>query len=333
MSMLETAAPKEKTTVLMATHNGAQTLPIVLRAYCDLQPLSSKWKLVIVDNGSTDSTREIIESFRAGLPITYIREPRIGKNIALNTGLENISGDLVLLTDDDAVPRPNWLVETRRVAEAQPSFSVFGGVVVPQWEVPPEPWILEHVTYKYAVTDPAWEEGPILPIWVYGPNMAIRSEVFAAGHRFDIELGPRGSNYQQGDETEFLQRIGRSGFQCWHCKAMVVAHIIRKHQMTKQWLLRRAIPIGRAQFRREFEEKDLPPALFGMPRYLIRKIMRQGFQVGCAALSGNSDRVLTERFTLNCLIGRAMASRTMYQQRNEVRSLEGALAKDSKSTR
>jgi glycosyltransferase involved in cell wall biosynthesis len=315
--ILETAISKVKTTVLMATHNGARTLPVVLGAYCNLQPVSGEWKLIIVDNASTDSSREIIESFQAKLPITYIDEPRIGKNIALNTGLEKISGDLVLLTDDDAVPRPDWLVEARLVAEAQPSFSVFGGVVVPQWEVPPEDWILEYVTYKYAVTDPTWEEGPILPLWVYGLNMAIRSEVFEADHRFDIELGPRGSNYQQGDETEFLQRIGRFGFKCWHCKSMIVAHIIRKHQMTKKWLLRRAIPIGGAEFRRAFEEKDLPTALFGMPRYLIRQIMLQGFEVGCAALSGSSNRILKERFRFNCLIGKALASRTLYRRRQK----------------
>jgi glycosyltransferase involved in cell wall biosynthesis len=302
-------------TILMATHNGAATLPIVLGAYCHLQSVSGDWKLIIVDNASTDSTKAVIEAFRTKLPITYVYEPRIGKNFALNTGLENLSGDLALLTDDDAVPRADWLVEVRRVAEAQPSFSVFGGVIVPQWEVPPQDWILEYVTYKYAITDPAWEEGPILPLWVYGPNMAIRANVFEAGHRFDVELGPRGSNYQQGDETEFLERIGRFGFTCWHCKTMVVAHIIRKHQMSKQWLLRRAIPIGRAEFKREFEDQDLPTALFGMPRYIIREIIFQAFRVGRAALSGNSNLILKERFTLNCLVGRALGSRALYRRR------------------
>jgi len=174
---------------------------------------------------------------------------------------------------------------------------------------------LEYVTYKYSVTDPAFEEGPILPLWVYGPNMAIRSTVFEAGHRFDVNLGPRGSNYQQGDETEFLERIARSGFRCWHCKSAVVAHIIRKHQMTKQWLLRRAIPIGRAEFKRDFAGQDLPPALLGMPRYIIRKILVQAFRVGRVSLSRNSKRILRERFRLNCLIGGALGGRDLYKRR------------------
>jgi glycosyltransferase involved in cell wall biosynthesis len=302
-------------TVLMATHNGARTMPIVLSAYCELQPVAGDWKLVIVDNASTDSTKEIVQSFQSKLPITYVHEPRIGKNFALNTGLESITGDLILLTDDDAVPRPDWLVQVRHIADTKPDFSVFGGVIVPHWEVPPEDWILEYVTYKYSITDPAWEEGPILPLWVYGPNMAIRPKVFEAGHRFDVNLGPRGSDYQQGDETEFLERIARSGFRCWHCKNVVVAHIIRKHQMTKQWLLRRAIPIGRAEFKRDFGEQDLPPALLGVPRYIIREILIQALRIVRVAVSRNRNHILKERFRLNCLIGGALGGRDLYKRR------------------
>jgi L-malate glycosyltransferase len=303
-------------TVLMATHNGARTLPIVLRAHCELQPVSGDWRLVIVDNASTDSTRKIIHSFESKLPITYFHEARVGKNFALNTGLENITGDLVLLTDDDAVPRPDWLAQARRVADAQPEFSVFGGAIVPQWEVPPEDWILDYLMYKYSITNPNWEEGPIEPLWVYGPNMAIRAKVFEAGHRFDVNLGPRGSNYQQGDETEFLQRIAQSRFTCWHCKGMVVSHIIRKHQMTQRWLLRRAIPIGRAEFKRDFAEQDLPPALFGVPRYLVRKIPTQAMRVLRVALTGNRKQLLKARFDLNCLIGEALGGHDLYKRRN-----------------
>jgi hypothetical protein len=46
-------------TVLLATYNGAETLPKGLNAYCQLQAPRAGWKLVVVDNGSTD-----------GLPLT-----------------------------------------------------------------------------------------------------------------------------------------------------------------------------------------------------------------------------------------------------------------------
>ena len=43
-------------TVLIATRNGAATLPRVLASYTQLEPPTGGWKLVVVDNGSTDGT-------------------------------------------------------------------------------------------------------------------------------------------------------------------------------------------------------------------------------------------------------------------------------------
>lgn len=297
-------------TVLMATHNGARTLPLVLDAYCRLEQPRGGWRVVVVDNGSSDSTREIVHSFQGSLPLTCVQESRIGKNRALNTGIEHIDGDLVVLTDDDAVPRPDWLVQLRQTADGQPSFSVFGGAIVPQWEVPPEPWIFDYLRPWYTITDPTWQEGPIQPHRVYGPNMALRAQVFEAGHRFDPTRGPSGSRYQQGDETEFLERVARAGFQSWHCKSAVVAHIIRKNQATKKWLLRRAVPTGRAEFRREFEGRELPPMLFGVPRYLIREVLIQSVRLGWTAITRDGD-FMRERWSLNFLRGKALGGRDL----------------------
>ena len=51
-------------------------------------------------------------------------EPEAGKNIALNAGLAFVSGDLVVLTDDDAIPRPDWLVRLRQAADSNPTFGI-----------------------------------------------------------------------------------------------------------------------------------------------------------------------------------------------------------------
>jgi glycosyltransferase involved in cell wall biosynthesis len=184
-------------TALIATHNGAQTLPTVLDAYCQLEAPRGGWKLLIVNNASTDRTQKILDSYRSRLPLMAISEAAAGQSRALNTGLANVEGDLVVISDDDAVPHSDWLVQYRNAADTRPAFAVFGGAILPRWEAPPESWILPFYG-TLAITDPTWEEGPIYPYRIYGGNMAIRTRVIEAGFRFDVSLGPIGSKYQVG---------------------------------------------------------------------------------------------------------------------------------------
>jgi L-malate glycosyltransferase len=298
--------------VVMATHNGARTLPHVLNAFCKLDSPDGGWKLIIVDNGSTDGTREIIDSFSPRLPLIYIFEPVLGKSTAQNTGLLNIAGDLVVFTDNDVLPRPDWLLQMRVAVDSQPLFSLFGGCIVPHWEVPPEDWILKVEGTLLAITDPAWEEGPIVATRLFGPNMAIRSDVLKAGYKFDTSLGPVGSRYRMGEDSDFVQRLGHAGFRAWYCKRAVVAHMIRRDQMKKEWVLRRAIPSGRVNYRREFMDSPHSPILLlGVPRYLIREILEQAIRLGQSYLGRDAERVFRERWRLHYLVGRAIEGRAL----------------------
>ena len=137
-------------TVIMATYNGAGTLPEVLQAYMALQPPPGGWRLLIADNGSGDATPEVIAAFQGRLPLSTLQVAKRGKNAALNAALDQLlrqSGDgqdLLVFSDDDAVPRPDWLQQLHRCAARQPGHALFGGAIVPAWRVPPAPWLLAH---------------------------------------------------------------------------------------------------------------------------------------------------------------------------------------------
>jgi len=305
-------------TVLMATHNGARTLPRVLDAYCKLDAPRGGWKLVIVDNGSTDDTNQILTSFETRLPLTRVWEPTLGKSAALNSGLSHVAGDLVVMTDDDAIPNQDWLVQLRIAADGHPSFSIFGGAIIPLWEEEPASWILPFCGFL-SITEPSWKESPIKAEHVYGPNMAVRSELIHAGYRFDTSLGPAGSLYRMGEDCDFLQRIARAGFTAWHCKAAVVGHIIQKHQMNRRFMLRRARAHGWAMYRLDyFQHKQYlepPPALLlGMPRYIVREILEQSLRVAKTKLVRDSDSAFRKAWEWHYLVGQARGGRAVYQE-------------------
>jgi glycosyltransferase involved in cell wall biosynthesis len=293
-------------TVLIATYNGAKTLPEVLRAYCTLEAPTGGWKLVIVDNGSTDDTKEIIAAFRHRLPLTYLCEPKKGKNAALNTGLSHISGDLVVLTDDDVLPQPDWLRQLRLAANSQPLYAIFGGPILPKWELPAEDWILTWVPKgpTFTILD-SLKEGPISPRLVFGPNMTVRTDIFQSGYRFDEAIGPKGTNYAMGSEAELLRRLAHARFMAWHCKSAVVQHIIRSFQMNKEWVLARAIRYGRGQYRLAAKElPSLPASLLGIPMSLLLHILAQGLRLGYAKSSGDAKRLFKAQWQLQFLIGK-----------------------------
>jgi L-malate glycosyltransferase len=66
-------------TVMMATYNGASTLPLVLEAYLGLEAPAGGWNIVIADNGSTDGTRRHSGPFATRLPLTTCTSQRLGR--------------------------------------------------------------------------------------------------------------------------------------------------------------------------------------------------------------------------------------------------------------
>ena len=73
----------------MATYDGAATLPRVLDAYCRLLPPAQPWRLLVIDNGSTDATAQILAQYAPRLPLHTLHQPQRGKNRALNRALRH----------------------------------------------------------------------------------------------------------------------------------------------------------------------------------------------------------------------------------------------------
>jgi L-malate glycosyltransferase len=304
--------------VVFATHNGERTLPGVLDAYRHIDVPDGSWKLIVVDNASTDRSREIITSYKDRLPLTYLYEEKVGKNAALNTAIEYIDGDLVIFTDDDIFPRPGWLVRMRAAADAHPSYAIFGGVILPHWEIPVPDWITEWVPLAivFALTPSEWPEGPTTPDRIYGGNVAIRSDVFKHGYRFDASIGPGGTGYAMGSETEFLWRLVKNNYDAWHVHNAEVEHFIRGYQMKKSWILARAIRYGRGQYRVKRANHSIRTVSWGgVPRYLFRQIIEQTVNLLKCILVFDKEKIFRSRWELNYYRGNILEARNLHKER------------------
>jgi glycosyltransferase involved in cell wall biosynthesis len=267
-------------TVLFATRNGAHTLPRMLGTLGVLASPSDGWKVVAVDNGSTDDSLNILEQHVREIPMTVLNEPRRGKNIALNTGLALVKGDIIALTDDDIILPRDWLVSIENVAAARAGYDIFGGAIYPVWEEAPPAWVFQCVP-KYFLGWTDFSEGPVKAHAIWGGNMAVRAAVFRE-HKF-------AEGMEMGSETEFTMRTEGSGHRCWHFHASPVGHIIRPYQLKPQWHAERAYKHGRADAMLSHINKK---EALGQSLYRTVRVIKGAGRVTMAAYNVARSRLL-----------------------------------------
>ena len=84
-------------------------------------------ELVVVDNGSTDHTAEVVRRFRPSYPVRYIVEPRTGVGRARAAGCAAAAGDVLAFVDDDAIAEPAWLAALEETFCLDPRVGIVGG--------------------------------------------------------------------------------------------------------------------------------------------------------------------------------------------------------------
>ena len=129
--------------VIVPTYNRQDLLPLALNSLFAAEiPAGVDVTVTVVDNNSTDGTRQLIESFRKqfGERIQYCFEAQQGRSHALNAGIAATSGDLVGIIDDDEEIDPSWY-KTAVEALTPGDLDFIGGPYVPRWANEPPEWM------------------------------------------------------------------------------------------------------------------------------------------------------------------------------------------------
>jgi glycosyltransferase involved in cell wall biosynthesis len=115
-------------TIFIPTYNRADTLPRALESISMQQ--DHDLEVVIVDDGSTDNTAELVRSWQANNPFTvkYIYQENQGKSAAHNTMLKYASGELTVLLDSDDLLTEDALITLRRYWEKASKISDCAGI-------------------------------------------------------------------------------------------------------------------------------------------------------------------------------------------------------------
>ena len=96
-----------KTSVIIPVLNGAETIGQTLEGLRHQTGLDGDMEIIVVDNGSTDGTRQVV----GGFDVILLEEPKRGISAARNHGLRVARGEIMACLDADTVPSRCWLSE------------------------------------------------------------------------------------------------------------------------------------------------------------------------------------------------------------------------------
>jgi glycosyltransferase involved in cell wall biosynthesis len=99
--------------VVVATRDRAAMLEALLDSLALQSFDSSRFEVIVVDDGSTDQTPELLHGMakRVGYKLRVLRSPGNGPAAARNRGWPEASAPFVAFTDDDCIATPDWLTE------------------------------------------------------------------------------------------------------------------------------------------------------------------------------------------------------------------------------
>jgi glycosyltransferase involved in cell wall biosynthesis len=205
--------------LIICTRNREAQLKACLEYVARLEDLPGGWQLVLVDNGSTDTTPNVIRAFAeasTSYPVIAVHQPARGLGRARNAGLACATGDICIFTDDDCYVRPDFLRQVHRVFETSPAGYLGGRVVLHDPTDAP-------VTIKDVLTSEIIQPRRFIhPGTIHGANMAVRRDVLKSIGGFDPLLGS-GTRWVC-DDLDFVARACWAGWVGVYDPRPVVEH-------------------------------------------------------------------------------------------------------------
>jgi glycosyltransferase involved in cell wall biosynthesis len=226
--------------IVICTYNRASSLDGVLSALSAQRVgRGVSWSVLVVDNGSTDLTADVVEIHRLRHSVPGLRrvvESEQGLTPARRCGARETSAPWIAFVDDDNLPEPRWLNSIAEAIRLHPHAGAIGGRVILDWERRP-PNCFENFGYCFAEQDcdVACEMTTLV-----GAGMVVRREALAECGWLERPLiaDRVGKRLISGGDIEIAQRIRGRGDALWYTPDAVLHHRISRGRISWRYLLR-----------------------------------------------------------------------------------------------
>jgi glucosyl-dolichyl phosphate glucuronosyltransferase len=242
-----------KLSVIVPTRNRVDRLKRFLDSL-KRQTLSvNSFEVIVVDNGSSDHTKSVVQSFAPSLPLSYSFKEEPGLHVGRHEGMRLAQTGILVYADDDVEAEPTWL-EAINDSFDDPAVTLVGGNVFPAFEESPPAWLKclwERHVYKgqalgaLSVLDFGKGRFEIDPGYVWGCNYSIRRDILLRAGGFHPDgMPPEKLRYRGNGETHVSNYIRASGLKSVFDSHASVHHLVTKDRMTEDYFCKRYFAQG-----------------------------------------------------------------------------------------
>lgn len=264
--------------VIICCYNGATRIPEVLHHLANQvfhnQPIP--WEVILVDNASTDNTREVALNSWKGDPEKFrvICENQPGLSHARMYGIANSRYEYLSFVDDDNWVENNWIEEVFDILHTNSNVGMCGGLGEAVIEGNHPYWFTKYQD-AFAVGPQAPQEGLMLNpqrVYLHGAGLCIKKTVFnqLIERKFSFILsGRKGKKLSSGEDSELSYAVRLIGYDLYYSPNLKFKHIMSQNRLTFSYLTRLFSAFGRSQVILELYRAALFSYPSSRPRFVF----------------------------------------------------------------
>jgi glucosyl-dolichyl phosphate glucuronosyltransferase len=261
--------------IIVPTFNRAVTLQATLNSI-EAQSTLQDVEVIVVDNGSTDGTKETALTYVSSNPrrYKYLFDDEPGLLTGRHAGASMSTGDILCFLDDDVQLDKNY-IEGIKDAFSDTRIQLATGPSIPNFETVPPQWLDQFwINNEYgsfctwlSLMDFGNRKKIIHPNYVWGLNFCIRKEAFRTLGGFHPDCITNQLALYQGDgETGLTMKAAAKDYTALYHPLLKVYHFVSKERLKEDYFLKRAYFQGICNSFTDLRRKELEETNFQVPR-------------------------------------------------------------------
>lgn len=226
--------------IIIPAHNAAHTLAHCLEALQQQSVARDSYEIIVVDDGSTDATSAIAQRYA----VRYYQQTQAGPAAARNLGVQHACGAIVLFTDADCVPTPDWVARMQAPFVQSAVVGVKGTYRSRQTS-----WVARFVQWEYEDKYDQMKKATTID-FIDTYSAGYRREIFLANGGFDTTFPTAAV-----EDQEFSFRLAAQGYTMLFVPTAQVYHLGHAATLTAYWKKKFNIGYWKVRVTRRYPEK------------------------------------------------------------------------------